>query len=80
MLKLPTPELPGVQRSRLVNQSPIFYGWIILLAGSLGLILTSPGQTYAVSIFIEHFITDLGLSRFLVSALYTVGTLVGSLT
>jgi hypothetical protein len=24
--------------------------------GPLGLILTSPGQTYAVSIFIEHFI------------------------
>lgn len=33
MLKLFTPELPGVRRSRLVNQSPIFYGWIILLAG-----------------------------------------------
>ncbi|GAB4450057.1 MAG: MFS transporter [Anaerolineae bacterium] len=79
MLKLPASELPGIQRSRLVNRSPIFYGWIILLAGSLGLILTSPGQTYAVSIFIEHFITDLGLSRSLVSALYTAGTLVGSL-
>jgi len=46
--------------------------------GTLGMIMTSPGQTYAVSIFIEHFITELGISRGLVSTLYTVGTLVGS--
>ncbi|MCB9100907.1 MAG: MFS transporter [Anaerolineales bacterium] len=67
-----------IRYSRLVNQSPIFYGWIILLMGTLGMIMTSPGQTYAVSIFIEHFITDLGLGRGLVSTLYTIGTLVGS--
>ena len=41
--------------------------------------MTSPGQTYSVSIFIEHFIRDLGISRSLVSTLYTVGTLAGSL-
>ena len=65
--------------SRLVKESPVFYGWIILAAGTLGLILTSPGQTYAVSVFTDYFITDLGLSRSLVSLLYTVGTVVGSL-
>lgn len=64
--------------SRLVNRSPIFYGWVILAAGSLGMILTSPGQTYSFSIFIEHFIADLGISRSLVSTLYTVGTLTAS--
>ena len=62
----------------LVQKSPIFYGWIILVVGTIGLTMTSPGQTYAVSIFIEHFIRDLGLSRSLVSTLYTVGTLTGS--
>jgi MFS family permease len=46
--------------------------------GTLGLIMTAPGQTYAVSVFIEHFIADLGLSRSVVSTLYTMGTLVGS--
>ena len=40
--------------------------------------MTSPGQTYVVSIFIEGFIADLGISRSLVSTLYTLGTLVGS--
>ena len=64
----------------LVKKSPIFYGWIIFLVGTLGLILTSPGQTYAVSIFIEYFIGDLGISRSLVSTLFSLGTLVGSLT
>ncbi|MCP4357228.1 MAG: MFS transporter [Chloroflexi bacterium] len=62
----------------LIQKSPIFYGWIISVVGAIGLIMTSPGQTYAVSIFIEHFIHDLGLSRSLVSTLYTVGTLTGS--
>ena len=40
--------------------------------------MSSPGQTYVVSIFIESFIADLGISRSLVSTLYTLGTLVGS--
>lgn len=62
----------------LVQKSPIFYGWIIFAVGTIGLTMTSPGQTYAVSIFIEHFIHDLGLSRSLVSSLYTIGTLTGS--
>lgn len=67
-----------VSHSRLVSKSPIFYGWIIMLIGTLGMIMSSPGQTYVVSIFIESFITDLGISRSLVSTLYTLGTLVGS--
>ena len=68
-----------VSHSRLVSKSPIFYGWIIMLVGTLGMIMSSPGQTYVVSIFIEPFIADLGISRSLVSTLYTLGTLVGSL-
>ena len=41
--------------------------------------MTSPGQTYSVSIFIQHFIRDLSISRSLVSTLYTLGTLAGAL-
>ena len=40
--------------------------------------MTSPGQTYAFSAFLDHFIADLGLSRSLVSTLYTGGTLAAS--
>lgn len=51
-----------------------------MAAGSLGLVMTSPGQTYTVSIFVEHFIDDLSLSRSAVSTLYSLGTLMASLT
>jgi sugar phosphate permease len=64
---------------RIVFWSPVYYGWIILVAAGIGRIMTSPGQTYSVSIFIEHFIRDLGISRSLVSTLYSLGTLGGSL-
>ncbi len=67
-----------IRRSSFVTDFPVFYGWVILVIGTLALIMTSPGQTYVVSIFIERFIEDLGLSRSLVSTLYTIGTLVGS--
>ena len=68
----------AVHQSRLVHRSPVYYGWVILFAGALGLVMTSPGQTYAISIFIEYFINDLSLSRTLVSTLYTLGTITGS--
>jgi MFS transporter, OFA family, oxalate/formate antiporter len=67
-------------RPSFVHRWPVFYGWIIMMAGSLGLVMTSPGQTYTVSIFIEHFIQDLSINRTIVSALYTGGTIAGSLT
>lgn len=66
------------RQSRLVNASPVYYGWVILAIGTLGGIMTSPGQTYAFSAFLDHFIADLDLSRSLVSTLYTVGTLTAS--
>ena len=67
-----------VRRSRVVSGSPIYYGWIILVAGTIGYIMSSPGQTYSVSIFIEHFIADLGINRSTVSTLYMLGTLTAS--
>lgn len=68
-----------IRTSRFVSQSPIYYGWIIIMAGGLGLIMTSPGQTYGMSPFVEYFITDLGVSRSLISILFAVGPLAGSL-
>ncbi len=78
MLHAP-PQIEQPSRSsRMVTHSPIFFGWIVMLAGSFGMILTSPGQTYGVSIFIEHFIVDLGISRSMVSTYYAIGTLIGA--
>ena len=62
----------------LVHRSPVYYGWVVMAVGTLGLIMTSPGQSYVVSIFIEYFIADLEISRTLISSLYTAATLTGS--
>ena len=67
-----------IRHSPFITTSPVYYGWFILAAAGIGMVATSPGQTYSVSIFIEHFISDLGLSRSLVSTLYTLGTLTAS--
>jgi sugar phosphate permease len=66
------------RRSRLVAASPVYYGWVILGVGALGGVMTSPGQTYVFAAFLDYFIEDLGLSRSLVSTLYTAGTLTAS--
>ena len=62
----------------MIERSPGYYGWWILGAATLGMMMTSPGQTYGVSVFLDHIIAELELSRSTVSLLYTVGTLIGS--
>lgn len=69
--------MPKLQ-SKIIDKSPVHYGWVILVVGTLGIIMSSPGQTYSFSIFIEEFINDLGLSRSLVSTMYAIGTVTGS--
>jgi MFS family permease len=63
----------------LVHRSPVYYGWIVLGVSTLGMAATLPGQTAGVSLFIDAFIEDLGLSRSAVSWFYTVATVLGSL-
>ena len=62
----------------MVSGSPVYYGWVILLVGTFGMFMTTPGQTLGVSIFLDRIIQDLGLSRASVSLMYTLGTLIGS--
>ena len=54
---------------------PFFYGWIILGAGSLGMLMSIPGQTVGVSVFTDHLIQALGLSRNTISIAYLLGTI-----
>lgn len=64
----------------LVRRSPIFYGWIVWAVATLGYVASSPGQSFAVSLFFDRFIEDLGLTRTAVSALYSGGTLLAALS
>ena len=74
----PMGETHTLQRSWVVEHAPFYYGWIVLLAGTFGIMMTTPGQTVGVSVFLDKIIADLGLPRATVSLLYTIGTLIGS--
>lgn len=52
-----------------------FFGWRMVAFASVTGAMTGPGQTIGVSVFIDHFIADLGISRSEVSTAYLVGTL-----
>ncbi len=54
---------------------PIFYGWIILFVGIIGILMSIPGQTMGVSVFTDHLIRDLELSRVQLSFAYLIGTI-----
>lgn len=56
-----------------------FWGWRILALATITGALTGPGQTIGVSVFVDQFIADLGLTRSKVSTAYLIGTLVASL-
>ncbi len=64
---LPTTE---PRTSRVINATPFFYGWVVLAAGTLGLLLMGPSQGFTVSLFLDLWVTDLNLSRSTVSLLY----------
>lgn len=61
------------------NRSPIFYGYVILLMGTLGIYCSIPGQTIGVSVFTDPVKDALGLSRNQFSNAYMIGTIGSSL-
>ncbi len=54
---------------------PVFYGWVLMLVGSLGFVMSVPGQTYGVAPFTEPLISALDLSRVALSKAYMFGTM-----
>ncbi len=50
----------------------------VIAAASVALALTAPGQTAAVSVFVDPIIADLGVSRSAVSTAYLIGSLSGA--
>ena len=54
---------------------PFFYGWIILAAGTIGILMSIPGQTMGVSVFTDNLLQDLDINRNNLSLAYLVGTL-----
>ena len=52
-----------------------FFGWRMVALAAITGAMSGPGQTIGVSVFIDHFIADLGISRSQVSTAYLFGTL-----
>ena len=58
---------------------PFFYGWVIVGAATLGIVMSIPGQTMGVSVFTDHLIRATGLTRLELTYTYLIGTLASSL-
>ena len=62
----------------VVQKLPFYYGFVIVFISALGIIASIPGQTMGVSVFTDHFIETLDISRIQISTAYMVGTLSSS--
>ena len=69
--------LPG-RRGPSPRSPEGFYGWHVAAASAAALVLTAPGQTAAVSAFVDPMIDELEISRTALSTAYLVGTLTGA--
>ena len=56
----------------------LFYGWIMLAVGFLGMLATGPGQSFNISIFVNPLIEELNISRTAISSAYSIGTLIAA--
>ncbi len=59
-----------------VNKFPFFYGWVILAAGTIGVLMSIPGQTMGVSVFTDYLIDSLQIERTWLSFAYLIGTVI----
>ncbi len=60
------------------SKFPFFYGWVILFAGTIGILVSAPGQTMGVSVFTDYLIDAIGISRTEISFAYMIGTVASS--
>jgi len=60
------------------SRLPFFYGWIIIIVGALGVLMSAPGQTIGVSAFTDSLLDALRLSRDQLSIAYMAGTMLSA--
>jgi len=60
------------------KKSPVYYGYIVLIIGTIGVYASVPGQTVGVSVFTDPLKDALGLTRNQFSNAYMIGTLLSS--
>ena len=55
---------------------PFFYGWVILFAATVGVLVSAPGQTMGIATFTEYLLENIHISRNQISIAYMIGTIV----
>ncbi len=53
----------------------IYYGWLVLVVGTFGSLMSIPGHPMGFSAFIDPLIESLGVSRVQISSAYFLGTI-----
>lgn len=61
------------------NRLPGFYGFVVLVFGTIGMLMSAPGQTIGVSVFTDYLIDELAIDRTALSLAYLVGTVASAL-
>jgi MFS family permease len=57
----------------------VYYGWIIVVISGIAFFMSSPGQTYSISVFINEYNKDFDFSSTLISTAYSVATVISGL-
>ncbi|QZE15400.1 MFS transporter [Halosquirtibacter laminarini] len=61
------------------TKTTFFYGWIIVAVGTIGILFSLPGQTSGVSVFTDHILQALNISRNNLTTAYMIGTIGSSM-
>ncbi len=69
----------STKSSRIIKATPFFYGWVILVAGTIGIVMIGPSQTFTIGVFLDSFINELDISRSTISLIYGLATFSASL-
>jgi predicted MFS family arabinose efflux permease len=74
--------VPTLSRGRLDRVLPnaTYYGWVVVGTAMACSALSAPGQSFALSLYIEHLIRDVGITRVQVSSIYAGATLAAAAT
>jgi len=57
----------------------VYYGWIIVFISGIALFMSSPGQTYSISVFINEYNKEFNFSSTLISSAYSIATTISGL-
>ncbi|MCE2490970.1 MAG: MFS transporter, partial [Anaerolineae bacterium] len=68
-----------IRSLHVVARLPLVYGWVVLVAATLGLILPFFGHNTTIGLFVDDFIVEFGMDRTTLSGLFGLGGFVAAL-